>query len=141
MRQNRIIRIICKKNPNGYCPNHATGVKFTKEKIKHDKVVPLGGKEILVIKSPNFCPYCEKFDAEVAKKYKGKLPMRTVLASQLQGFAIRTKLYATPTILFIEDGKEKASHIGFMNEKEFYKVLGAFELGKDSESYRMAQFL
>ena len=126
------------KNPNGYCPNHATGVKFKKEQIKHTIVMPLGGKEILVIKSPNFCPYCEKFDAEVAKKYKGKLPMRTVLASNLHGFDIKTKLYATPTILFIKDGKEIASHIGFMNEKEFYKAVGNFKLGKGSEAYRVA---
>ena len=124
------------KNPNGYCPNHATGVKFTKEKVKYDKVIPLGGKEILVIKSPGFCPYCEKFDEEVAKNYKGKVPMRTVLASSLQGFDIKTKLYATPTILFIEDGKEVAGHIGYMNAKEFYKALGKFKLGEDSEKKR-----
>jgi len=126
------------KNPNGYCPNHATGVKFTKETKKHDKITPLGGKEILVIKSPNFCPYCEKFDKEIAKKYKGKVPMRTVLASSLHGFDIKTNLYAAPTILFIQDGKEVASHTGFMNEKEFYKALGSFKLGKDSESYSVA---
>ncbi|WP_434637020.1 peptide-methionine (S)-S-oxide reductase MsrA [Sulfurimonas sp. NW7] len=126
------------KHPHGYCPNHATGVKFQKEQAKHDFVTPLGGKEILVIKSPNFCPYCEKFDAEVAKNYKGKVPMRTVLASDLKGFAIQTKLYATPTALFIEDGKEIAGHVGFMNEKEFYKALGDFKLGKNSESYKVA---
>ena len=108
-------------------------MKFTKEKVKYDKVIPLGGKEILVIKSPGFCPYCEKFDEEVAKNYKGKVPMRTVLASSLQGFDIKTKLYATPTILFIEDGKEVAGHIGYMNAKEFYKALGKFKLGEDSE--------
>ncbi len=126
------------KNPNGYCPNHATGVKFEKEKTKHKAVMPLGGKEILVIKSPNFCPYCEKFDKEVAQKYKGNIPMRTVLASSLKGFDIKTKLYATPTVLFIENGKEKAAHVGFMNKKEFYKALGDFKLGKDSESYKVA---
>ncbi|WP_457750063.1 peptide-methionine (S)-S-oxide reductase MsrA [Sulfurimonas sp.] len=126
------------KHPHGYCPNHATGVKFQKEQAKDDFVTPLGGKEILVIKSPNFCPYCEKFDAEVAKNYKGKVPMRTVLASDLKGFAIQTKLYATPTVLFIEDGKEIAGHVGFMNEKEFYKALGDFKLGKNSESYKVA---
>ena len=126
------------KNPNGYCPNHATGVKFEKEQAKHKAVMPLGGKEILVIKSPNFCPYCEKFDKEVVQKYKGNIPMRTVLASSLKGFDIKTKLYATPTVLFIENGKEKAAHVGFMNKKEFYKALGDFKLGKDSESYKVA---
>ena len=126
------------KNPKGYCPDHATGVKFKKEQTKQDVVTPLGGKEILVIKSPNFCPYCEKFDKEVTQNYKGTLPIRTVLANNLQGFDIKSKLYATPTILFIQNGKEVASHVGFMNEKEFYKGLGDFKLGKNSESYNVA---
>jgi peptide methionine sulfoxide reductase msrA/msrB len=126
------------KNPNGYCPNHATGVKFKKEQVKQDIVTPLGGKEILVIKSPNFCPYCEKFEKEVAKNYKGTLPMRTVLASSLQGFNIKSKLFATPTILFIENGKEVGHNVGYMNEKEFYKALGDFKLGENSESYHVA---
>ncbi len=33
----------------GYCPNHATGVKFGKAKIAVDTISPLGGKEIIVI--------------------------------------------------------------------------------------------
>ena len=126
------------KHPNGYCPNHATGVKFEKQQIKTQSITPLGGKEIVVIKSPNYCPYCEKFDKEVVQNYKGKLPLRTVTATQLKGFDIKTKLNATPTILFIENGHERLHHLGFMNPKEFYKMLGAFELGKDSESYRVA---
>ena len=54
------------KNPNGYCPNHATNVKFAKEKTQLNAVMPLGGKEV-------------------------------------------------------------AHHVGFMNEKEFYKMLGDFK--------------
>ncbi len=127
------------KNPYGYCPNHATGVKFTKESKKRvEDVVPLGGKEIIVIKSEHYCPYCEKFEAEVSSSYKGTLPLRTVLASSLKGFKLDTKIYATPTILFIEDGKEIIGHVGFMDKKKFYKTLGAFKLGKNSQAYQVA---
>ncbi|WP_457744596.1 peptide-methionine (S)-S-oxide reductase MsrA [Sulfurimonas sp.] len=126
------------KNPFGYCPNHATRVKFKKEKLKVKKITPLGGKEIIVIKSENFCPYCEKFENEVSKEYKGSIPLRTVYANSLQNFHITTKLYATPTILFIEDGIEVIGHIGFMNKKLFYKTLGAFKLGKNSQAYNVA---
>ena len=38
-----------KKNPLGYCPNHATGVKFDSEKTIVDVITPLKGKEIIVI--------------------------------------------------------------------------------------------
>jgi len=126
------------KNPRGYCPNHATGVKFKKEDAKKDFIMPLGGKEIIVIESEGFCPYCEKFAMDVTEHYKGSVPLRTVHAKNLKGFDIKTKLYATPSILFIEDGKEKIGRVGYMDAKEFYKTLGDFKLGKNSESYNVA---
>jgi peptide methionine sulfoxide reductase msrA/msrB len=52
-----------KKNPNGYCPDHSTGVVFNKENKKPndiDNSFLLTGKHILVIDSENYCPYCEK---------------------------------------------------------------------------------
>ena len=55
-----------KNNPNGYCPNHSTGVKFEKEdkvtevKKTKDDLIPLQGKEIIVVESEGFCPYCVK---------------------------------------------------------------------------------
>ena len=127
-----------KNNPNGYCPNHATGIKFKKDDVKKEQIMPLGGKEILVIKSESYCPYCEKFEAKVSSLYKGSIPLRTVVESSLKGFDIETKLFATPTILFIEDGKEVLAHRGFMDSKTFYKALGDFKLGKSSESYKVA---
>lgn len=131
------------KNPNGYCPNHATGVKFKKEGVKQDDAkkdvtLPLGGKEIIVIKSASYCPYCEKFEKDVSSAYKGTIPLRTVLASSLKGFDIKTPLFATPTILFIENSKEIIAHRGYMDAKDFYEVLGDFKLGKNSESYKVA---
>ena len=126
------------KNPFGYCPNHATGVKFKKEDMKVDVVTPLGSKEIIVIKSENYCPYCEKFEEDVSATYKGTLPLRTVYAKSLKGFDIKTKIFATPTILFIEEGKEVIGHVGYMDSEKFYKTLGAFKLGKDSKAYNVA---
>lgn len=127
-----------KVNPSGYCPNHETGVKFKKDSKKIVHTLPLGGKEILVITSPNYCPYCEKFKKNVSKNYKGTIPMRTVLASSLKGFDIKSKIFATPTILFIEDAKEVIGHVGYMDSKKFYNTLGAFKLGKDSQAYNVA---
>ncbi len=125
------------KNPNGYCPNHATGVKFEKEKKALHFIEPLKGKEIVVIDAP-FCPYCEKFKKDVTSSYRGSLPLRSVQKEQLKGFSISTNLDATPTILFIQDGKELFAHRGYMDKKEFYKALGSFKLGEDTEAYRVA---
>lgn len=127
-----------KNNPNGYCPNHATGVKFEPEKIKYPTLALLGGKEIIVVGSEGYCPYCEKFEKDVTSSYNGNVPLRNAVAKQLSKFEIKTKLDATPTILFIEDGKELYSHKGYMDNKKFYEALGEFKLGADSESFNVA---
>ena len=127
------------KNPNGYCPDHSTGVKFAeKETIQIvDNSDLLSGKHIIVIEAEGYCPYCDKFRADVVKNYYGNIPLVFRLASQLQGLAIKSPTWATPTILFLENGKEAFGHQGYLSPKEFYEALGYFKLG-DSEAYQVA---
>jgi peptide methionine sulfoxide reductase msrA/msrB len=129
-----------KNNPYGYCPDHTTGVKFKKQNkiIINNDVLPLGGKEILVIKSENYCPYCEKFEKEVTSKYKGNITLRTVFKKDLKDFDIKTNLFATPSIVFIQDGKEAFAHVGYMSPMDFYEALGIFKLKKGSSAYNVA---
>jgi peptide methionine sulfoxide reductase msrA/msrB len=131
-----------KRNPDGYCPNHATGVRFPKKATMSEAgnvkaVTPLGGKEILVIDAEG-CPYCEKFEKDVLRGYRGNLPMRTAHEQRIDGFELKGKIRGTPTILFIEDGKETGRHVGYLDPKAFYRALGAFKLGKNSEAYDVA---
>ena len=134
------------KNPKGYCPDHSTGIRFkpemknstSQDKTASDTITPLGGKEIIVVISPDYCPYCEKFKENVTDDYNGTLPLRSVYKSQLKGFDIKTRLFATPTVLFIEDGKEIIYHRGYLSAEDFYELLGAFKLGKDSKAYEIA---
>ncbi|PHR85036.1 MAG: peptide-methionine (S)-S-oxide reductase [Colwellia sp.] len=132
------------KNPNGYCPDHSTGVKFNAEenkaklaKQKIDNSALLSGKHIVVIESENYCPYCEKFKKNVVNDYKGSIEINFRLASQLQSLTIKTATWATPTILFIQDGKEVFGRQGYMGPDQFYKALGVFKLGK-SEAFNVA---
>lgn len=132
------------KNPNGYCPDHATGVKFNADannsklaKQQTDNSSLLNGKHIVVIDSENYCPYCEKFKNNVVNDYKGTIAINFRLASQLQGLTIKTATWATPTILFIDDGKEVFGKQGYMSPEYFYKALGVFKLGK-SEAFNVA---
>ena len=60
-----------KKNPNGYCPDHSTGVKFSKRNtdlslwwypasntiLSTRQTAPLS-----IIEPEGYCPYCEKFE-------------------------------------------------------------------------------
>lgn len=128
------------KNPFGYCPNHATGVKFGSKKIavaQMPSISPLGGKEIVVIDAEH-CRFCEKFAKNVTDHYQGTIPLRTVHQNALKGFTLKTKIQGTPTVIFIEDGKERESSTGYMDEKTFYKAVGAFKLGEESEGYDVA---
>jgi len=127
-----------KKNPNGYCPDHSTGVVFTPvEKQQVDNTALLAGKQIVVIDAKGYCPYCEKFKKEVANEYMGSIPMTFRHADQLDGLTIKTPTWATPTLLFIENGEEVYGRQGYVSKGEFYKALGAFKLG-DSEAFRVA---
>ncbi|MCG7550100.1 MULTISPECIES: peptide-methionine (S)-S-oxide reductase MsrA [Pseudoalteromonas] len=126
------------KNPNGYCPDHSTGVTFDKvDQKKVSNAALLRGKHIVVLDSKSYCPYCEKFKSTVVNDYKGSIPLHYRFADQLQGIDIMSATWATPTILLIENGKEVAGYQGFMNRETFYKVLGAFKLGK-TEAYKIA---
>ena len=130
-------------NPNGYCPDHSTGVAFlTQNSIESplDNITPLGGKEIIVIgpEVEGTCLFCIEFEKKVTSKYAGTIPLRSIPASLLSGFEIQTPTWATPTIILIEDGKEVWSHQGIMSSEDFYKALGDFKLGIGSEAHNVA---
>jgi len=131
------------KNPNGYCPDHSTGVSFLNQsssKIAKNDIIPLGGKEIIVIgpEIEGTCLFCIESEKKVTSQYKGTIPLRSTPASALKGFEINTPTWATPTIFFIDDGREVWSHQGIMSSENFYKALGEFKLGKNSESFNVA---
>jgi len=131
------------KNPNGYCPDHSTGVSFLNQsssKIVKNDIIPLGGKEIIVIgpEIEGTCLFCLEFEKIVTSKYKGTIPLRSAPASALKDFEINTPTWATPTIFFIDDGREVWSHQGIMSSENFYYALGEFKLGKNSEAFNVA---
>ena len=94
------------------------------------------GKHIVVIES-EFCPYCKKLREDVLDSYKGSIPLSYRKANQLSGLEISSPLWATPTIVFLEDGKEILSNQGYLTRIEFYKALGFFKLG-NSEAFNVA---
>ena len=127
------------KNPNGYCPDHSTGVRFiaSESTLSIDNKNLLEGKHIVVIEPEGFCPYCEKFREKVTSNYQGTIPLSYRTANQLEGLMINSPTWATPTVLFLEEGKEVFGHKGYMDPELFYRALGGFKLG-DSEAYQVA---
>ena len=131
------------RNPNGYCPDHSTGVRFVENDTEQEfgqEIEPLGGKEIIVIgpEIEGSCLFCIEFERKVTSNYQGTIPLRLTPASALKGFDIQTPTWATPTIIFVENGSEIWSHQGIMSSEDFYQALGEFKLGKSSEAFNVA---
>jgi peptide methionine sulfoxide reductase msrA/msrB len=126
-----------KKNPNGYCPDYSTGVVFSKksEKLTDNKNL-LTGKKILILEAEG-CPYCFKLRQDILNDYQGSLEVSFRKSNELDELELKTPTWATPTIYFLEDGKEIWSHQGYLLKEKFYKSLGKFKLGK-TEAYDVA---
>lgn len=115
------------KNPNGYCPDHSTGVVFNPSdtpEVVVDNSALQTGKHVVIVESKDYCPYCEKLKADVLNDYDGDTPVTFRLATQLDGLAVKTPTWATPTVLILEDGKEVFGRQGYMTPEEFYVALG-----------------
>jgi len=126
------------KNPNGYCPDHSTGVVFKKHESSEeiDNSLLQEGKQIVVIESES-CPYCVKLRENVLSGYQGTIPLSFRTASELKGLKVKTETWATPTVLFLENGKEVYGKKGYMEAETFYKILGLFKLG-ETEAFSVA---
>ena len=66
----------------------------------------------------------------------GSIPLVYRNANNLDGLAISSPTWATPTILFLDGGVEVFGNQGYMSPKDFYKALGFFKLG-DSEAFEL----
>ena len=89
------------------------------------------------MESQAYCPDCEKLKEDVTNQYKGTIPVSYRTSNQLHGLNIKSPTWATPSILFIENGKEVYGHQGYLAPKEFYQLLGKFKLG-NTEAYDVA---
>ena len=126
------------KNPNGYCPDHSTGVKFAPTTLASvDNRALLRGKHILVLEADGYCPYCEKFRRDVSEKYQGKIPLHYRNAAQLGALSLKTPTWATPTLYFLDNGVEVLAHQGYVNAKQFDQALAAFDTG-DAKAFALA---
>ena len=125
------------KNPNGYCPDNSTGVVFSKKikKISNNQDL-LIGKKILILEAEG-CPYCYKLRQDVLNDYQGSVELFFRKSDELDGLDLKTPSWATPTIFFLENGKEVSSHQGYLSKEKFYISLGKFKLGK-TEAYNVA---
>ncbi len=120
------------KNPDGYCGLGGTGVKYPGSGSTASAPAPrLDGKALafdrqLVVFEAEHCDFCKLFKADVLDHWKSEVPIVSTLNTNApSGWTLEKTLFATPTIVLFEKGKEVSRYTGYNGEKpRFWQWLG-----------------
>ncbi|MEK9969311.1 MAG: thioredoxin family protein [Ferrovibrio sp.] len=95
-----------------------------------------GESALVMIQSPG-CPYCAKWDREIAPVYEkteeaARFPLKRVDIAEARrdpvlARALTAPPYYTPTFILMDDGREVGRIIGYSNEFSFW---GLFDIEK-----------
>lgn len=90
------------------------------------KIAELSGRRQLIVFEAEGCGYCAKFKAEVLDSWSAEVPVeRTLASAPPSGWTLEKALFATPTIVLFEQGKEVARYTGYDGDRtRFWKWLG-----------------
>jgi peptide methionine sulfoxide reductase msrA/msrB len=119
-----------KKNPDGYCGLGGTGVAFPGQPATSQPAA-LDPKELhrdrqLIVFEAEDCPYCKEFRKDVLDGWRSEVPVMSTFATRPpQGWTLEKALFATPTMVLFEDGREVSRHTGYQGDKDrFWRWLG-----------------
>jgi peptide methionine sulfoxide reductase msrA/msrB len=137
-----------KKNPAGYCGLSGTGVKFPNVAAGYaSNVTPkldpkaLNLERQLVVFEAEECAFCKQFKADVLDHWKSATPVARTFNSNAPGdWTLEKPLFATPTIVLFERGKEVARYTGYDSDQaRFWKWLGYRLLTPEQQRIAYAQ--
>ncbi len=80
----------------------------------------------LIVFEGEHCAYCRQFEAEVLQHWQSPVPVvRTLSGLPPKGWLLEQPLFATPTIVLFENGREVARYTGYNHESQrFWQWLG-----------------
>lgn len=119
-----------KKHPQGYCGLGGTGVAYpggsTRTAPPPLDAAKLNFDRQLIVFEAEDCPFCKQFHAEVLDGWKAATPVvATLNPNPPKGWRLEKALFATPTIVLFEKGREVSRYTGYNGDKErFWKWLG-----------------
>ena len=118
------------KNPNGYCGLGGTGVAYPGNAAKAIPA-PLSADALhferqLIVFEAEECPFCKQFQREILDGWQAATPIvATLNPNPPQSWTLEKPLFATPTIVLFEKGKEVSRFTGYNGEQDrFWKWLG-----------------
>ena len=148
-----------KKNPDGYCGLGGTGVKYPETSVKMTQAettassagagisaTPLNGsdlnpaRQLVVFESEN-CEFCKQFDKDILSQWQTDVPVvATMTVNPPSGWTLEKPLFAAPTIVLFEKGREVARYTGYNGEKaNFWKWLGFYLLSPEQRKIAFQQ--
>jgi len=119
-----------KKNPNGYCGLGGTGVAYPGESAKSQpkqlNARTLNLERQLIVFEAEDCPFCKAFHADVLDDWSSDVPVASTLSTRPpKGWKLDKALFATPTMVLFENGREVSRYTGYKGDEErFWKWLG-----------------
>jgi peptide methionine sulfoxide reductase msrA/msrB len=123
-----------KKNPDGYCGLGGTGVRYpdaTRTSSVDEGRVPLDPRKLnmkrqLIVFEAEDCAYCRQFKADVLDRWKSEVAVVSTMSSMPPaGWILEKSLFATPTVVLFENGKEVSRFTGYNSDQvRFWKWLG-----------------
>ncbi len=80
----------------------------------------------LIVFEGEHCAYCRQFEAEVLAHWRSPVPVvRTLSTVPPKGWTLEQPLFATPTIVLFENGREVSRYTGYNHEQQrFWQWLG-----------------
>ena len=128
------------KHPDGYCGHGGTGIAYPRSGATASSPLPaasaakvaaldpamLNADRQLIVFEAEDCPYCAQFKADVLDHWASPVAVtRTLSAEAPKGWTLEKAVFATPTIVLFEHGKEVSRYTGYGGEQErFWKWLG-----------------
>lgn len=136
-----------KKNPKGYCGLGGTNVKYpgSKNVAQAPAAPPLDGKALnfarqLVVFEAEDCAFCKQFKAEVLDHWQSPVAVKSTLnPNPPTGWKLEKALFATPTVVLFEKGKEVSRYTGYSDKAAFWKWLGFQLLTPEQQKIAFAQ--
>ena len=123
-----------KKNPDGYCGLGGTGVRYpdaTRTSAVAERRAPLDARKLnlkrqLIVFEAEDCAYCRQFKADVLDRWQSEVAVvHTMSSMPPAGWKLEKSLFATPTVVLFEKGKEVSRFTGYNGaQARFWKWLG-----------------
>lgn len=90
-----------------------------------EKAIMNDNRQLIVFTAPD-CAFCKQFKQEIVAHWQSDIPIQEIATSQPpNGLILEKPLFATPTIVLFQQGKEIARYTGYEGDKmRFWKWLG-----------------